>query len=111
MRIVLDYPPSTNRYWRNYKGRMVRSDEANRYKHSVGMLCTTAGLSPSEGEMVVTLRLYRPAKRGDLDNRIKVCLDALQGYAYHDDSQIVELHAYRYDDKGCPRVEVEVGAI
>jgi Holliday junction resolvase RusA-like endonuclease len=34
--------------------------------------------------------------------------DALNGLAYEDDKQIVELHAYRYDDKKNPRIEIEV---
>jgi hypothetical protein len=33
---------------------------------------------------------------------------ALNGIAYCDDSQVVELHAYRLDDKDHPRVEVQV---
>ena len=57
---------------------------------------------------MVTLRWHRPAKRGDLDNTTKVTLDALNGIAYSDDSQIVELHAYRFDDKDNPRMEVEI---
>jgi len=108
MKITLDVPPSANRYWRNYQGRIVRSDEAIAYKHMTGLLCNTAGLSPLEGDVRLTLKVYRPRKKGDLDNRIKVLADALQGYAYFDDSQIAEIHAYRYDDKDCPRVEVEV---
>jgi len=61
--------------------------------------------------VAVTVRLYRPAKRGDIDNSLKVLLDALQGHVYNDDAQIVELHAYRYDDKRDPRVEVDVESI
>lgn len=30
------------------------------------------------------------------------------GIAYSDDGQIVELHAYRFDDKNNPRMEVEI---
>jgi Holliday junction resolvase RusA-like endonuclease len=64
----------------------------------------------SDGQVAVTLRVYRPRKSGDLDGRIKIVLDALQGVAYRDDSQVVALHAYRFDDKARPRVEVEVAA-
>jgi Holliday junction resolvase RusA-like endonuclease len=32
----------------------------------------------------------------------------MQGIAYIDDNQITEMHAYRFEDKGNPRVEVEI---
>ena len=28
---TLPYPPSANRYWRSYRGRVVKSEEARRY--------------------------------------------------------------------------------
>lgn len=107
-RITLDYPPSANRYWRVYNNRVVRSEEANAYAQSVGLICSTAGIVPLDGDVGVTLRVYRPQRSGDLDNRLKCCLDAMQGYGYHNDNQIVAIHATRYDDKDNPRVEIEI---
>jgi crossover junction endodeoxyribonuclease RusA len=109
--ITLDYPPSSNRYWRVGDGRIYRSGVATAYKNYVGYICLSAGLEPAEGNVAITLRFYRPAQRGDLDNRLKICLDALQGYAYHNDSQIAEIHATRHEDRECPRVEVEVRSL
>jgi Holliday junction resolvase RusA-like endonuclease len=43
-----------------------------------------------------------------LDNTAKAVLDALRGQAFEDDSQVVELHMFRGDDKERPRCEVEV---
>lgn len=106
--LILPFPPSANRYWRHAQGRTYKSDDARAYQAAVGWQCQALRLSPEVGPITVTMRLYRPAKRGDIDNSIKVLLDALNGYAYEDDSQIVELHAYRYDDKVNPRVEVDV---
>jgi crossover junction endodeoxyribonuclease RusA len=108
MKIVLPYPPSANRYWRSYRDKVVRSDEAIAYWKEVDYLCREADLTPCDGELVINLDLYRPRKRGDLDNHIKVVLDALQSWAYTNDDQVVEIHAYRHDDKDNPRVEVEV---
>lgn len=108
MKITLDMPPSANRYWRHNQGRIHRSAEAMAYIQSVAWLCSTAGIEPLDGDVSVTLRFFRPARRGDLDNRIKICLDSLQGKAYHNDAQIAEIHAYRYEDKLCPRVELEI---
>jgi crossover junction endodeoxyribonuclease RusA len=108
--LVLPFPPSANRYWRSVPGRgVLLSAEARRYKEDAGMVALAAGVRPVDGPVALTVTLYRPAKRGDLDNRIKVLLDALGGgIAYRDDSQVVELHAYRLDDKDHPRVEVQV---
>jgi len=70
------------------------------------------------GALVITLHinLQRPAslpnkithciKRPDVDNSIKSILDALESVIYKNDSQIVELHAYkRY---GTPSVKIEI---
>lgn len=104
--ITLDFPPSSNRYWRMGNGRIYRSAEAVAYIYLVGLLCNTAGVEPLEGDVALTLCFYRPSKRMDTDNMLKVLLDALQGYIYHNDSQIAEIHAMRYEDKSAPRVEV-----
>jgi Holliday junction resolvase RusA-like endonuclease len=107
-RLTLAYPPSANRYWRVFHGTVVRSEEATRYKTYVMLLCNQLEIAMLRGEVKVSLTFYRPQKSGDLDNRIKIVLDALQGQAYADDKQIVEIHALRMDDKLNPRVEVEI---
>lgn len=111
MKLILPYPPSANRYWRNVNGRMVKSAEARAYKTDVvyHFLTQMRGQKPLESDVYVTLNFYRPRRRGDLDNRIKVTLDSLQGLAFKDDSQISVIHAARFEDKNDPRVEVHVG--
>lgn len=48
-----------------------------------------------------------PTKKPDLDNVAKIILDALNGIAYKDDSQVVRLHVEKeYADDNKPRVEV-----
>ena len=50
----------------------------------------------------------RPTKKPDCDNIAKIILDALNGIAYDDDRQIVEVYvSKRYSDE--PRVEVTMG--
>ena len=105
--IRLPYPPSSNRYWRNFRGRMVKSTDARRYDAEVKALARLAGVfDPIEGPVSVRVDIYRARAMGDLDNRAKVLLDALQGIAYVDDKQIVEIHSRRFDDPGDPRAEV-----
>ena len=50
-----------------------------------------------------------PAKRPDLDQYIKLVLDALQGVLYKDDSQVVDIYASkRYSWNGHPGWEVSI---
>lgn len=108
LRLELPYPPSMNRYWRHYQGKTVISTEARNYKQQVGMMALAAHVSPFSGNVAVTIDLYRPAKRGDLDNFAKVLLDSMQGYLFKNDNQVVDLHLRRHDDKKNPRVVIEV---
>lgn len=87
---------------------MVVSDEARQYKLVVAMMGRAAGVRPLTGPVRVDLAVYRARKSGDLDNRLKIVLDAMQGVFYANDAQIVELHAYLGDDRHEPRIEVEV---
>lgn len=104
-------PPSANRYWRNYQGRVVVSDEAKQYKQTLAMLAKVDQVKPLTGPVAVTVAVYRERKAGDLDNRLKVLLDAMQGAFYANDSQIREIHATLHDDRHDPRVEVAVTSL
>lgn len=107
--LTLPYAPSANRFYRNYQGRMVMSAEARTYKQTVMLLARAQGYTePLEGDVRLRVDVYRPFKRGDLDNRLKVTLDSLQGVLYKDDAQIVEIHARRFDAKGAARIVVSV---
>jgi Holliday junction resolvase RusA-like endonuclease len=131
--MTLPVPPSANDWWRNVliwtgKGGLVAqakaflaklgvrveartliSKEAREYKASVAS--AFSGRVPMTGDVCVTIRWYREARRGDLDKRQGVLLDALQGVAYVNDGQVAQLHAYRYEDKANPRVIVTVEAL
>lgn len=112
--LILPLPPSSNRYWRTVvtkKGVAVTfvSDEAKKYKATIKDMADIETLIYSE--IVVTLRFFRAQRSGDLDNKLKVLFDALQGVTYANDSQIVEIHAFRFEDKKRPRVEVEIRAL
>lgn len=108
--LTLSFPPSANRYWRKTRtGTVYISGEAQAYREEVMLM--TRKVKKLEGDLSLTARFYRPARRGDLDNRIKILLDALQKNCFKDDSQIAEIHAYRFEDKANPRVEVEITQI
>lgn len=109
--LVLPEPPSANRYWRTTvaRGGFVQtyvSAEAKEYKQTVremaGLDCVLIG------DVSIAVTWFRSRRSGDLDNRIKVFCDALQGVVFANDSQIVEIHAIRREDRDRPRIEVEV---
>jgi crossover junction endodeoxyribonuclease RusA len=108
MKITLPYPPSANKYWRIMNSRMVRSPEATAYVMEVDSVCRDMDLVPVTGPIQLRVDVFRPWQKGDLDNFLKVVLDALQRWAYVNDNQIVTIHAYRHDDKHNPRVEIDV---
>lgn len=109
--ITLDYPPSANRYWRHDRGVTHRSTQADAYIAGVVWTCKLAGLEPVTDDVRLSVRVYRPRRAGDLDNTLKVLIDAMRGWAYEDDGQIAEIHAVRFEDKARPRVEVEITTI
>jgi crossover junction endodeoxyribonuclease RusA len=96
------YPISANRYWRIFRNRVVRSKEAEAYKQTVAIAARYAGAAALDCEVGVSLCLRPRKTRGgaasrvrlDLDNAIKVTLDALNGIAWLDDSQVVRLDAW-----------------
>jgi crossover junction endodeoxyribonuclease RusA len=110
MILTLPYPPSANRYWRVWRGRAVKSDEARAYQAKVGLLARVQGATgePMLDDIELKISVYRPAKRGDLDNCLKVAIDALKGVVFVDDSQVVRIEAERADDKANPRIVIQV---
>ena len=83
MNLELPLPPSANVYWRFSRkvGRPYLSSAARAYRKQVLRLYSPR---PLTGRVAVRLDVY--LCRGDLDNRIKVTLDALKGLAYLDDN-------------------------
>jgi len=84
------------------RGKWLRTD-AMRYlafKDQVGWCARKCLKEPLTGDLAVELYAYwcggRPA---DVDNLAKSVLDGCNRIAWIDDSQIVELHAYRLEGK------------
>ncbi len=105
--LMLPYPPSANRYWRTYRGRVVVSTEARAYKAQVARIWAASGHGKLSGRLRVEIQLYpkRPldwqrrqrqqgalwadnVRRLDSGNCNKIIHDALQGLAYDDDRWI-----------------------
>jgi crossover junction endodeoxyribonuclease RusA len=79
--IELPFPPSVNSMYATFKGRRILSREGREYKRRVGMIFSCHRVPPAVGEVKLTVHFYRPTRRGDLDNRLKVLQDSLTGRA------------------------------
>lgn len=108
--VTLPYPPRINAMYATVGNRRILSADARRFKEVAAMTALAAGMRPMAGEVTVSIMFYRPRKAGDVDGRIKSTLDALNGIAYADDSQVRRIIAERDDDKANPRAEVTVEA-
>lgn len=97
--------------WRHSRGGVFKSADAKAYEWAVLAVVREQALPLLQGELRVSLVLYRPEKRGDVDNYAKTLLDSLQGHVYANDRQICELHIVRRDDRHNPRVEVEISEV
>ena len=115
MRLILPYPVSANRYWRTIVAKKQQraitfvSDEAKSYKAECGWRAKAAGWKPLIGPVELRVRLV--PKNGvcmDLDNALKVTIDALKGIVYGDDAQVYRIVAERAEaDPRGARLEVE----
>lgn len=77
------------------------------FENDVGWEAKRARVKPTDGLVAISLRFFGHAT-ADADNLAKAVLDGLNGIAYADDKQVVELHVY-VDRAGKPaRTEVTI---
>lgn len=95
--IKLDFPPSANRYWRRGPHGTYISKEARQYREKVALACIRNKVMPLTGPVNLSIYAAMPATNRDLGNTEKILSDALQGYLFGDDVQIVSIHMYRCD--------------
>lgn len=134
--LSLPLPPSSNNYWRTavIKSKPIVhvTTEAKEYKRSVGWLVAQAGIrQPIKGRVGIVVRLFpnqpkdweRRAKKDpdgwadgvqcmDLDNCIKVTIDALKNLSFEDDAWIRKIEATRMTpDRPEGRLEITIYSI
>lgn len=88
-----DLPPSLNRLYRYGKNGVYMTDAGRNYKEYVVLTAYSQEAAVMEGALAVTLEFH--GSTGDIDNYTKVLFDSLNGVAWHDDSQVMELHIYK----------------
>jgi crossover junction endodeoxyribonuclease RusA len=137
LNVVLPYPPSTNQLWKptwvTIAGRrvptMVLTPEGKKYKTDCGWLVKRAGIrKPMAGFIDLTARLYptrpqdwqaRMRKLGaywdadvqclDVDNAIKIPIDALKNVAFMDDRMVWKITIERCEpDAQGARLEIDI---
>ncbi|WP_232469660.1 RusA family crossover junction endodeoxyribonuclease [Neisseria gonorrhoeae] len=118
-RLILPYPVSANRYWRIWRNRAVRSAEAAAYKETVRRIAQGRARCRPKARCRICALIPKANKDGganktviDLDNALKVTLDALQGVAYHNDRQVRRIAAdYADEPVAGGGLAVEVGEL
>lgn len=109
MKITLPFPPSVNNAFPTSRsGKRFPSPRYKAFKENAAIWLLTQRKRVLQGDLKVEMKLFRPQKRGDIDNYSKCIFDVLKGVCFEDDSQIAELHISRFDDKDNPRVELEI---
>jgi len=108
------YTPESTKSYEDYVRWMYRSQCDNEhYGKGVPLTIIITAFFPipksatKQQRADMLLGKVLPTKKPDIDNICKIITDALNGYAYHDDAQIVTAHIdKRYADK--PRVTVMI---
>lgn len=101
--LTLPWPPSVNRYWRTFQGRMIISAEGRLYRKAVAdQVLIQGGAKHLNGRIKVVIEAWRPDKRRrDLDNLLKAVLDSLtHAGVWVDDNLVVDLRIYWAQDIG-----------
>jgi len=101
--LTLPWPPSVNKYWRTFQGRMIISAEGRSYRKAVAdQVLIQRGAKHYMGKLRVNIEAFRPDnRRRDLDNLLKAVLDGCtHAGVWEDDSNIVDLRIYWADSIG-----------
>ena len=106
-------PPSLNSIYKatNLKGggiRIYKTEEAKRFERNASFFLPKI-LLKEKVEIYLRFFISTPEKR-DLDNLLKLTLDALEGRIIENDSQIWSLtcHKYEVEEPKEERVEIDV---
>jgi crossover junction endodeoxyribonuclease RusA len=112
--VLTGTPPSTSHIYKYRNtgsfimGYMSAEGKAKKEEWQWEMKFQHAG-TPRKGDLNLIVIYYFPDKRKrDIDNFSKLWMDAGTGILWEDDSQINELHLYKFIDKEKSRIEIEI---
>lgn len=91
LNLTLPWPPSFNRIWRVFQGRILLSKAAREWKVAAANALPRGRVEPLQGRLVVTMQLCAPTsvKCYDIANREKIVADTLtEQRVWLDDEQV-----------------------
>ena len=96
--IDLPYPPTVNKAYRAWKGRIIKSLEARNYEKKVHDHLMMNRIDTFKSDRLrITIRVFMPDNRKrDLANLDKILIDSLEsGGLFEDDEQIDDIRFIR----------------
>lgn len=108
--IILGKVPSKSNSYRiiNIGGHasLGKTSELTTYEQNFYLQCNRYRNLNIKGLFAITLKVFYPSNRLDLDNSLKIILDCLQKCkAIDNDNKCVRIEAEKYVDKLNPRIE------
>jgi len=101
----LPVPPTANQLHGRGKFGQYKNRTSRNYEEAIKAILISEGIRPirKPSDVVIRIRWFRRAKQGDVDNKLKLLLDALQSGkrkfgAYENDSQIKRIEIERFED-------------
>lgn len=113
MQVILGNCPSKSNCYKvgsiNGHGTLIKTSALSKYEKSFYLQCNQYRNNRIVGFFELSLRVFYPSNRSDLDNSLKVILDCLQKVgAIENDNKCVRIHAEKFIDKKEPRIEFEL---
>tara|TARA_R110000824_G_scaffold268440_2_gene457048 strand:- start:1004 stop:1411 length:408 start_codon:yes stop_codon:yes gene_type:complete len=91
------------------KGRAYTPKKTHGQEQLIQIYAKKSRMTPITGDVRLFLFFSGAHHAADLDNLCKLVKDALNGIAYNDDKQVVDLHAFKRKATGDPYTAVYVG--
>ena len=99
-----------DRHGRHVETRTFIPRATTQYEEKVAWCAKASqGRTKLHPPFALEVRCFFPdRRRRDVDNVIKVCMDALNGVVWDDDSEVTRMTASKAIDRDNPRLEVEI---
>ena len=109
IRFVIDGQPLPKARPCVTNGQAYTPQKTREWERQIGWAARAAHVEPLAGDLHVGLQFRRKGKRrADIDNMTKAVLDGLNGIAFADDKQIVELCAFVTYGSDTPGITVTI---
>jgi Holliday junction resolvase RusA-like endonuclease len=110
--VILGKTPSKSNCYRIITVRgnstLGKTQALKAYENSFYLQCTLRGLMITK-KFKLTVDVFYPSNRSDIDNSLKAILDCLQACkVIKNDNQCVEIHIRKFVDTKEPRIELTI---